>query len=444
MLFVGALVVGFVACENGEIPFSGEVQPASSLSSAQAEAGPIPGTLDARWENRAEETPGFAGYYVNHDGAIVVQVGENGNASAVRQAAKGDIRKHAQLGQRPIVTNAVKYDFSRLAEFERKAFGVLETGGAFSLDISEKANMLVVENDPSIGPASDVRQFLEDAGIPTNAYRVVTAEQPRQLTKVWERYRNVEGGLKFGYGDGTTGGSCTGVFASTGDLEGPWGLLTNSHCTGVQGGTEGSEIYQRKNGVAESYVGLEQIDPQYQTSGSLGSISDCSTTNPCRYSDAAWYEFQSQTDTDSMDVGWVVATKDSSKDAYSGNENDPVTTIADWSFEVRGVNDSPVVGVRAKKIGGSSGWTYGKHLKTCSEMQTASGYQYPCSTKNDAGVEGGDSGSPVLELGEQVDLYGVVYAGTSDTHWFSPLDEIEKDFGVGELRVENPFQVIIN
>ena len=57
--------------------------------------------------------------------------------------------------------------------------------------------------------------------------------------------------------------------------------VTNSHCTGKQGGTEGTRYYQPLSSIDPTVVATEAADPGYFTGGA------CPQGRKCRYSDAA-------------------------------------------------------------------------------------------------------------------------------------------------------------
>jgi hypothetical protein len=95
-----------------------------------------------------------------------------------------------------------------------------------------------------------------------------------------------------------------------------------------------------------------------------------------------------------------------------------------------------VQGQEANKIGRTTGWTYGTVTETCVDV-LASGTNHIrlCQSIVDAGVNSGDSGSPVFALrrGSDVTLLGILWGGSTDEanpeFAFSPLSGVERELG---------------
>jgi hypothetical protein len=95
------------------------------------------------------------------------------------------------------------------------------------------------------------------------------------------------------------------------------------------------------------------------------------------------------------------------------------------------------MGQLVAKVGRTTGWTEGDVFLTCADTPVASSnITRLCQTHVNAGVGGGDSGSPVFL--RRVDsslaaLVGILWGGNfqGTVFVFSPVENIERDFGFG-------------
>lgn len=192
------------------------------------------------------------------------------------------------------------------------------------------------------------------------------------------------------------------------------GFATNSHCTEVQGGVEGTDYGQPSLAYP---IGVEYADPQYWTGGG------CPSGRRCRWSDSALAYYDASV---SVDFGKIARTTywGRSSGSITIDDNNPRMTIIDeepW----------PLQGEMLDKIGRTTGWTYGWVQQTCVHTNVAySDITLLCQEWVDAGVGSGDSGSPVfLWQDDQVTLYGLLWGGTSNNFVFSAMANIEYELG---------------
>jgi hypothetical protein len=90
-------------------------------------------------------------------------------------------------------------------------------------------------------------------------------------------------------------------------------------------------------------------------------------------------------------------------------------------------------GTVLNKVGRTTGWTQGPVVGSCVHTNVfGSNFTLLCQTFVQAGVGGGDSGSPVFEIrsGGRVELVGILWGGSgSSLYVFSPLKQIRDELG---------------
>jgi hypothetical protein len=90
------------------------------------------------------------------------------------------------------------------------------------------------------------------------------------------------------------------------------------------------------------------------------------------------------------------------------------------------------IGSIFNKVGRTTGWTQGPVSRTCVNTNVlGSKVHQRCQTFVTAGVDGGDSGSPVFRItsGDNVQLVGILGGGGSDYDVMSPLASIQAELG---------------
>jgi hypothetical protein len=253
-----------------------------------------------------------------------------------------------------------------------------------------------------------VRTAVERVGVPSAAVVIEEVEPVRFAATLQQRVRPVVGALQINF----PGFLCTLGFNAT--RSGQRSFITNSHCTNVQGGNEGTPYWQPTQGVAPAQIATEVADPAYTTGGG------CPAGRRCRRSDASRARYASGT---TSTLGRIARTNA----ANSGS----LTITGNFSITAEG---SASVGQAVHKIGRTTGWTRGSVSNTCVDVNVGgTNITQLCQTFVPAGVGGGDSGSPVFRRlsGNNVRLVGILWGGSVNggIYVFSPISNIEAELG---------------
>ena len=301
--------------------------------------------------------------------------------------------------------------------FQKASPEVMALPGTVFADNDEVAGRLVFGIE-HMGAARAVENALARLGIAKDDYSVELTQPIHLAATLRDRFRPTQAGIQIHF----TQYLCTMGFNVTHE-SGERSFITNSHCTATQGGTEGTVYYQPTSTTDPTVIATEVNDPTYFKGG------ECPRGKKCRYSDASRARYSSavasiqgdilkttSVNTGSLTVGGVFAIT---------AQND-----RDTSFPV---------GTVVNKVGRTTGWTRGAVTRTCTNtsVQGSQIMQLCQSFVSDAGgavvVGSGDSGSPVFRDtgGDQVELVGILWGGSSDNKQFvfSPLRSIERELG---------------
>ena len=292
----------------------------------------------------------------------------------------------------------------------------LSHAGTVFADLDEANNRLHFGVEHA-GAAAAVRNELARLGIPATAYLIEEVEPIHQVATLRDRWRPTVGGIQIHFSRYL----CTLGFNADDGAE--RSFITNSHCTGRQGGVQGTVYYQPTSSVDATVIATEVEDPQYFKGGV------CPKGRKCRYSDAARAQY-------SADVG-------STRGAIartSGPNN--------GSLEVTGLlavtsqdntTSAFAAGTEVNKVGRTTGWTRGEVTASCVHVNVSgTNITQLCQTivEDPDGavvVGGGDSGSGVFRVtaGDDVQLVGILWGGNSPgtLFVFSPLSQIQQELG---------------
>ena len=117
----------------------------------------------------------------------------------------------------------------------------------------------------------------------------------------------------------------------------------------------------------------------------------------------------------------------------SGNQLKPLTVAGRFSVTSQdNSTTSFAIGSIFNKVGRTTGWTQGPVSRTCVNTNVlGSKIHQLCQTFVTAGVNGGDSGSPVFRItsGDNVQFVGILWGGGSDYYVMSPLASIQAELG---------------
>lgn len=232
-------------------------------------------------------------------------------------------------------------------------------------------------------------------------------------TSLQSTYRPVVAGLQI-----TTTTPCTLGYNArrkvSGQFDGSWYFLTNSHCTSSFGSPSGPSAGQ----ATTSMIGTEVADPPLFTHT---QDFDCPIGKQCRYSDASLYKYNSGV---SLEFGAV---------AYPPLNSLNFTTTK-W---IAGAF-VPWAGLAVRKIGKETGHRAGTVTQLCADLTvTATNRVLLCQgLASTNAINIGDSGSPVVwESSTTGHLYavGLLHGLQTGAFGFTPYpqyyDEIEQSYG---------------
>lgn len=383
-------------------------------------------------EELVSALPGFGGLFLDRDGVPTVYLT---NPIEVEGA---DAEVADYLGRRGFDAPGIRVrraDFS-LLELDRW-FGeaspeVMSLARAVFIDLDERENRLTIGvEDAATGARA--REIARQRGIPDGAVEVVLTEPIELAATLRDLVRPVAGGLQINFGiyvctlgfnatadvgggggggggGGKGGGNGKGNSGTTATLTGVQDVyITNSHCTDVQGGTEGTQHYQP---LSPNLIGTEVADPDYSR-----KLPGCPRGRKCRYSDS------------SMGVYAIGVDHQVGKIKQAGLNS---ITISGGDFTINAESD-PVLGETLNKVGRTSGRTQGLVTGTCVTTNVSgSNITQLCQSFVAAGVAGGDSGSPVFSIdgGGNVTLKGILWGSSGGSLFvFSPMSGIERELG---------------
>ncbi|MGH3715236.1 MAG: hypothetical protein ACRDT4_17495 [Micromonosporaceae bacterium] len=380
---------------------------------AGASADGTPRTLDDVFAAVAVQVPGFAGVAVDErSGRLLVSMAEP--SGSVGQAQRALV---AELGEPRVARLAavrvdVEYDFLELKRwYDRMSPAVLALPGVVVTDIDERLNRLRVGVIDPRTHGGEVRALSRRLGVPPEVLVVEQHGPVRFASSLRNAHRPMVGGLQIEFGVSL----CTLGFIA--DRQGVRGFVTNSHCTIVQGGVEGTS-YTQGNLVA----GFETVDPEYFTG------SGCPAGRECRWSDSAF------------------ANIFLAQESWRGRVARPAAGSTAWNgvstFRIR-AEGNPLNGATVDKVGRTTGLTSGTVQNTCVTVNVVGDpFTFFCQALATYRLDRGDSGSPVLErdFGTSSDrtlvgiTWGSVVGGPNDG-WaiFSPLQNVQRFDELGPM-----------
>jgi hypothetical protein len=411
LLAAGAITTA--AC-NDETPTTTGPSPGPEAPQLRQEQGVSPDPLLAH----ARTIPGFGGFFVDPSGHATVYLKEPAQRGRAEVALTGTLRG---LGKSSTDLRVLRGDYEYLQLHEwltRAAPEVLAVTGAVFADLDEGTNRLRLGVETSAAE-SRVRAVLARLAIPSEAVVVEQTEAILPLATLRNVVTPRRGGLQIAFGSficslgfNTVAGSGLIVVRS---------FITNSHCTNVRGGVEGTKYYQP---LAPNFIGTEVSDPGYFTG------LPCPAGRKCRFSDAARVKYASGV---GSDLGGIART------TFRSIVNGSITINAANPYFNITSEVGPIQGVPVNKVGRTTGWTYGTIGATCFNANVANtNITLLCQSRTQIGVipgavGPGDSGSPVFywSSGSNVALVGLLWGGNSlGTYFvFSPMSGIEHELG---------------
>jgi hypothetical protein len=395
LLPIAAAALG-AACSDATAPQDSAVPAFPALQAVQA---PDVATL-------ARAIPGFGGFFLDH-GVPTVYVSDDGQRGTVERALGGFARARGFApSQIHVLRGRFRYgDLDRWVA--RVSDEVFAEGDVVFVDLDEAANRVLVAVEPGASHAK-VHRLAMRLGVPAEALVVRETDPIHYVATLQDHVRPIVAGLQIHFGNFL----CSLGFNAVSGTQNSF--VTASHCTNVQGGTEGTVYYQPLQSVDPVSIGTEVDDPVYFRGGV------CPRKRVCRYSDAARAAYASGI---AFTLGGIAQT--------SGPNTGTLDIVG--SFSITSEADA-VVGDVANKVGRTTGWTQGTVTNTCVNTGV-SGTKIVqlCQTFVSAGVGPGDSGSDVFGLtgGSTVRLLGILWGGNSGGTMFvySPITNVERELG---------------
>ncbi|HUQ83066.1 MAG TPA: hypothetical protein VM076_18085 [Gemmatimonadaceae bacterium] len=388
--------------------------------------------LDRELAQLAREVPGFGGLSRRPDGSALMLLTDPAQATAAKRAVAARARVLRGIDASRIDVRTVKFDYLRLTDWKARLRSSLDVPGLVFLDIDEAGNHVrvgVAEGTSHDLVVSEVAKL----DIPADAVTVEDASPIRHLATLRDRVRPTLGGLQIAFvGVHTPPGFislCTLGFNARFAGASETYLVTNSHCSNVQGGVQDAQIFQPVTGP-NNLIAIEAADPELFTEG-------CPPERRCRFSDASLARY---VDGVEATVGAIART------TLRGLTSGPLT-INDFHPNFTIVEKRPfsLMGQTLDKVGRTTGWTVGTVWATCVDSFVAdTDITLFCQDFVLSGSGGGDSGSPVFEsqspFTSDVALYGILWGGGNSAFGpyfvFSPMENVE--FELGEMIVTAP------
>jgi hypothetical protein len=298
--------------------------------------------------------------------------------------------------------------------FARATPEVMALRGTVFADHDEEGGRLVFGVEHAAA-SRGVEQVLSRRGIPASAYVIRVVPPIHQVATLRDRFRPTQGGIQIHFGQFL----CTlGFNADDGTSR---SFITNSHCSGKQGGVQGTQYFQPLSSVDPTVIATEAEDPQYFRGGA------CPRGRKCRRSDAARALYAAGT---ASTRGVIAKT--------SGPNNGSIT--ASGTFTIGSQDNTTTTfanGTTVNKVGRTTGWTQGEVNGSCATVNVSgTNITQLCQTlvsrQGAVLVGGGDSGSGVfIGTGSSVQLVGILWGGSGDGSLFvfSPLKNIRDEIG---------------
>ncbi|HEY7495646.1 MAG TPA: hypothetical protein VIH59_31650 [Candidatus Tectomicrobia bacterium] len=368
-------------------------------------------TLDDLLAEVATRVPAFGGMFIGPDGTMYLDLLDRRLEEAALEAiaavfgperlAQGSVQALSERrapGSIQILPG--QYSFLQLKTWhEDMRTEVLGLPGVILTDIDEGENRLRIGVEAQELQGA-VEAQLASLGIPPAAVIIEETEPIAFVSHTLRsRVRPLVGGLQINF---------PGFLCSLGFIvirAGVQGMVTNSHCTSIQGGVTGTVYHQPSTSGTMNRIGLETVDPPYFTGGA------CPAGRRCRYSDSAFIR--------------VPHLAGPSVTIRRGKIARPLglgsLTISHTAPTLRIVGETPfaLAGEKVHKVGRTTGRTQGVVSATCVNTNVlGTDITLLCQDFVHAGVAPGDSGSPVFRITNtpaagDVRLYGVLWGGNS-------------------------------
>lgn len=424
MTFKWIIMLGIVMALTlvgwGDIPMKAAWAASDESEVVQSESDEDSGeSLDDLFAEVARMVPGFGGLSIGPNGTLHIGLLDR----RLGRAAKGAIEtifgpERFPLGKVRVIQR--KYSFLQLKDWhERMMPEVLGLPGVSFTDIDEAENRLRVgiERQELLGIErqelqGSVEVQLASLDIPREAVLIEETEPIELMSHTLSSFvRPLEGGLQINFSNFL----CTLGFIAI--RAGVQGFVTNSHCTNIQGGIQSTVYHQPIASGTTNRIAMETADPSYFTGGA------CPAGRRCRYSDSAFARVPHPSGPSvTVSRGFIARPTTVNTGALTISHTTP-------RFRIVGETSRPVVGETLNKVGRTTGWTQGTVSATCVNTNVSgTTITQLCQDFVNAGVAGGDSGSPVFRVtsgGSDVRLYGVLWGSSGGARFvFSAIGSV--------------------
>jgi hypothetical protein len=391
------------------------------------------GPLEADFAALEAKIPGFAGWYFDSDGKVIVSLKDASRRDEafahVAARAEESIRRGGRGAHAPAriayESRPARYSFLELAAFRDAVYRDFP-GGIQRVDVDEVRNVL------SLGVAEPadvgrIRALVTKRGIPADAVSIEVVSPVTNRVNLWERHRPVRGGSRIAFWtrDGYRAECTAGINGIYDGTTNNAGFITASHCTQYPWYLTVNNVGQPTPRVADE-VAQEWVDPYVFI---YSQNPNCPVTTPlaggwanitgCRWSDAAFYRYFDSV----RSTAWGGPTIHTTTYVNSGG---PGSTIINGSLPVTADAPYPVVGAIVNKMGATSGWTNGNVTRigweggtlTSTCVNQLAGGNHPddrytlllCQDTTNLWIEAGDSGAAVYTMyGDHVEWVGIVW-----------------------------------
>lgn len=415
-----------VGCTDSQPKPSEPTQPHLARSHQPAAVARLQyGGVERMFSEVAESVPGFAGFYYDKTGNLIIRLT---HMPAEREVI-AEVRRVLHAAQRRVdraTVQPAQFSFVELAGW-RDLLRPRLPGGVYSIDLDEVHNLI------SVGVADEavvqrIQVLADRLGLPEAALRSYVAPPPQLRQSLTSTVRPIRGGVEHTWTNGT---ACTvginGEWAYSSDYV---GFMTASHCSQTYAYLDNQTTYYYQPGTqSSSYrVGYEFSDPEFWGG------SPCPAGAVCRWSDVLFVRYMPGTNPS----GYNTIAKPTGSPAYGGRGS----TAIGGTFTIP-QDYHAVVGDELHKVGRTSGWTYGYMTGSCVDKwsgtyETVTGSNLPlwilCNSITDIWSEGGDSGSPVFlwydKSTDMVYFAGILWGGPANNFhetWFSPYSSIREE-----------------
>jgi hypothetical protein len=401
-LLAAALVVS--ACSDKELTSPESDVPGPVLN----QSGGLQ-VSESMQDRLARTIPGFGGFFLDESDRPTAFLTDDVNRGAAMQALNAELRQMG-LSRGDVRVLPAAYRWSELSAWHEQGTGAaLGVDGVVWTDADESSNRVRI-GVADLSAMGRVRAEMARLGIPAGALLIERADPIENMVGLRDVNRPTLGGIQINF----PGFLCTlGFNASAG---GQASFITNSHCSGTQGGVQNTPFWQPLQSTSPTQIAVEVADPVYTTGGG------CPAGRVCRRSDASRAAYINNT---ASQLGKIARTKNSK----SGS----LEIVGDFSITAADdVTDNFPIGLIVNKVGRTTGWSAGRVTQTCvnTGVSGTNIVQF-CQTFVKAKVNSGDSGSPtfVITGGTNVRLVGILWGGGGGSFVFSPLKNIEAELG---------------